>query len=81
MKTTLELPDALFQEAKEFAAKQGIPFREVVEISLRSHLEAAQTKRQSFKLPEDKKWHGGKPLVDLSDWPAVRAILYEGRGE
>jgi hypothetical protein len=81
MKTTLELPDSLFQEAKAYASARGIPFREVVEISLRRHLEAAQTEVKPFKLRPAKPWHGGKPLVDLSDWPAVRAILYEGRGE
>jgi hypothetical protein len=80
MKTTLELPDALLEEAKTYASKRGIPFREVVEISLRSHLEAAQIKAKPFKLKPDKPWHGGKPLVDVSDWPTVRAIAYEGHG-
>jgi len=28
MKTTLEIPDALFRRAKSAAAEQGIPFRE-----------------------------------------------------
>jgi len=29
MKTTLELPDALFRRAKSAAAQRGIPFREL----------------------------------------------------
>ena len=78
MKTTLEIPDALVHEAKEYAAARGIPFREVVEVSLRSHLEAVPATPKPFKLRKDKPWHGGTPLVDLSDWPAIRAIIYEG---
>jgi hypothetical protein len=30
MKTTLEIPDALFRRAKSAAAERGIPFRELV---------------------------------------------------
>ncbi len=30
MKTTVEIPDALFHRAKVAAAKKGIPFRELV---------------------------------------------------
>ncbi len=30
MKTTLEIPDKLFREAKAAAARQGIPLRELV---------------------------------------------------
>ncbi len=78
MKTTLELPDALFQEAKELAAKRGMPFRELVEISLRDHLQAAQTEPKPFKLGEAPSFHA-EPLVDLSDWSAVKAIIREDR--
>ena len=80
MKTTLEIPDALFHEAKEYAAARGIPFREVVEVSLRSHLEAVPAKPKPFKVRKVAPWHS-EALVDPSDWPAIRAILYEGRGE
>jgi len=34
MKTTLEIPDALFRRAKSAAAQQGIPFRELVSEAL-----------------------------------------------
>jgi len=30
MKTTLEIPDAIFRRAKSLAAKRGIPFRALV---------------------------------------------------
>jgi hypothetical protein len=38
MKTTLEIPDALFRRAKSAAAQQGIPFRELVSEALAEKL-------------------------------------------
>ena len=38
MKTTLEIPDALFRRAKSVAAEQGIPLRELVSEALSEKL-------------------------------------------
>ena len=38
MKTTLEIPDALFKQAKLTAAQRGIPFRELVSEALMEKL-------------------------------------------
>ena len=38
MKTTLEIPDALFRRAKSIAAERGIPFRELVSEALSEKL-------------------------------------------
>ena len=48
MKTTLEIPDALFQRAKSAAAEQGIPFRELVSEALAEKLRVQGRK--------DKPW-------------------------
>ena len=40
MKTTLEIPDALFRRAKSAAAEKGIPFRELVSEALAEKLRA-----------------------------------------
>ncbi len=40
MKTTLEIPDALFRRAKTAAADRGIPFRELVSEALTDKLRA-----------------------------------------
>ena len=38
MKTTLEIPDALFRRAKSMAAERGIPFRQFVTDAVRDKL-------------------------------------------
>ena len=48
MKTTLEIPDALFRRAKSAAAEQGIPLRELVSEALAEKLRAQD--------PRDKPW-------------------------
>ena len=40
MKTTLEIPDALFRRAKSAAAQRGIPFRELVSDAIAEKLNA-----------------------------------------
>lgn len=46
MKTTLEIPDAIFRRAKAEAAERGIPFRALVSAALADKLRA-QSDRNS----------------------------------
>ncbi len=46
MKTTLEIPDAIFRRAKSAAAERGIPFRALVSEALADKLRA-QNNRDS----------------------------------
>jgi hypothetical protein len=48
MKTTLEIPDALFRKAKSVAAEQGIPLRELVTAALAEKLQVSAS--------DDKPW-------------------------
>jgi len=49
MKTTLEIPDAIFRRAKSVAAEQGIPLRELV-------TEAVKEKLARNRGPSDQPW-------------------------
>lgn len=49
MKTTLEIPDAIFRRAKSVAAERGIPLREFV-------TEAVRDKLASRNKATDKPW-------------------------
>lgn len=49
MKTTLEIPDAIFRLAKSVAAERGIPLRELV-------TEAVKDKLADIRKDGDKRW-------------------------
>jgi hypothetical protein len=49
MKTTLEIPDAIFRRAKTAAAERGIPFRALVS-------EALADKLRTQSHPDNKPW-------------------------
>ena len=49
MKTTLEIPDAIFRRAKSAAAERGIPLRELV-------TEAVKEKLAQNRRPSEQPW-------------------------
>jgi hypothetical protein len=49
VKTTLEIPDAVFRKAKARAAERGIPLRQLV-------TEAVEKDLANASKPEDKPW-------------------------
>jgi hypothetical protein len=77
VKTTLEISDALFQQAKAVAAEKGVPFRELVESGLRLILKEARPKKK-FKL-RDCSFHGGG-LTPGATWEEILDKAYEERG-
>jgi len=78
MKTTVEIADALFREAKQYAARQGIPLREVFERGVRSVLSGSPPARRRFRLKTITT--KGEGLVCEADWSTIRARIYEGHG-
>ena len=82
MKTTVEIADALLEDAKRVAAKEGITLRALVEDGLRKTLAERASQRSGFKL-KDGSFRGGgvQPGIDLSNWEQMRDLIYEDRGE
>jgi hypothetical protein len=79
MKTTVEIPDALFREAKEYALRHGIPVRVVIERGLRSVVAGAPPAgRRRFRLKTVTT--KGRGLACGEDWSTVRSLIYEGHG-
>jgi hypothetical protein len=76
VKTTVEISDALFQQAKAVAADQGVPFRELVESGLRLVVQQARPKKK-FKL-RDCSFHGDGLAPGIT-WEEIRDKAYEGR--
>lgn len=78
MKTTVEIPDPLFRRAKEFAARNGIPMREVFERGLEVVLRGGRPQPRRFRLKTVTT--KGEGLLVEEDWGKIRALIYEGRG-
>ena len=79
MRTTLDLPDALFAKAKRTARERGTTLRTLVIEGLRLVTERGG-KRERFQLPDASFGDGG--LVDglsETDWERIRDLAYEGR--
>lgn len=78
MKTTVEIPDALFRKAKKYAAAQGVPLREVFERSLELMLHNSPPARRPFRLKTITT--KGNGLVCDGSWSTIRSLIYEGHG-
>ena len=77
MRTTMDISDELFRQAKKRAADEGIPLRDVVEAALQSYL-SRRTKRAGYKL----RWRTDRgrllPGVNLDDRDALFDLM-DGR--
>ena len=79
MKTTIEISDELFNEAKQAAIVNGESFRQLLELSLRMELANRKAAHSGFKLR--KACFQGNGLAAGIDWANIRDGIYEGRGE
>lgn len=74
MRTTINLPDGLAEEAKQKARESGRTFTSLVIEGLRQVLGASEITGQVERLPV----HGNpsdRPLIDISDRDALAAAL------
>lgn len=80
MKTTIDIADALAEQAKQVAAEDGTTLRSLVEEGLRRVLEERGGKSQ-FKLRRASfKGKGLRSEVKDGSWERIRDMAYEGRG-
>jgi hypothetical protein len=80
MKTTIDIADAILDEARVIAARDGVTVRSLVEEGLREVL-ARRRRRARFRLRDASfKGKGVQPGVDLNDWAAIASTIYGGRG-
>ena len=77
MKTTVEIPDALFRKAKKYCAERRLAFREILEDGLRRVLESPPAARPFRLKPFGFR---GEGQVGPTAWPEIREMIYEGRG-
>lgn len=80
MKTTVDIADAVLDEAKRVAADEGTTLRALLEEGLRRALDARR-KRAPFTMRDASfGGRGLQPGIAESDWSAIRERVYEGRG-
>lgn len=80
MKTTVEIPDALLEEARRLATREGTTVRALMEEGLRRVI-AERERRGAFRLRKASfKGDGLQPHVADSPWERIRDMAYEGRG-
>ena len=81
MKTTVEIPDSLLDDARKVAAREGSTVRALVEEGLRKVLADRRQRSGAFRLR--KATFGGsglQPGVAGASWDRIREMAYEGRG-
>jgi len=80
MKTTVEIPDALAEEAKAVARREKTTLRALIETGLRQVLR--EYRRSSAFQLRDASFGGRglQPEFREGDWQRIREAAYEGRG-
>ena len=80
MKTTIQIPDSLFEEVRKLAAKEKTTLKALVEEGLRLIL-AKRNRRSAFRLRKASfKGKGLQPHLAGASWEQIREKIYEGRG-
>ncbi len=80
MKTTIDLPDALLEEAKRVAAARSTTIKSLVEAGLRREL-GEQARRPRFELRDASfRGKGLNPELEGASWERLRTLAYEKRG-
>ena len=78
MKTTVEISDSLFRDAKQYAARHGIPLREVFERGLQMMIKGTPQSHRRFRL-KTVTTKGDGLAVD-GEWSNIRSMIYKGHG-
>jgi CRISPR/Cas system-associated protein Csm6 len=80
MKTTVEIPDTLLEEARKLADQEGSSIRVLVEEGLRRILQERK-KGKRFRLRKGSfRGKGVQGDVTEGSWEKIREMVYEGRG-
>jgi hypothetical protein len=81
MKTTVEIPDSILDEARKVAAREGSTVRALVEEGLRKVIAERRQRAGTFRLRKATfRGSGLQPGVAGATWERIRELAYEGRG-
>jgi hypothetical protein len=81
MKTTFDIPDAMFRQLKQLSRTENVPMRDLLQIALQWLLSSRAKRPKPFKLEDGSvKGKGLHPDFDPWNWEQIRDAIYEGRG-
>jgi CRISPR/Cas system-associated protein Csm6 len=80
MKTTIQIPDSLFEEARKLAHREKTTLKALVEQGLRRII-SERRRRYGFRLRKVTfKGQGLQPHLAGTSWEHIRELSYESRG-
>ena len=80
MKTTIQISDSLFEEARQLAQRERTTLKALVEQGLRRII-SEHKRRDSFRLRKASfKGRGLRPELTGASWEQIRELSYERRG-
>lgn len=80
MKTTVEISDALLDQARKAAERRGVTLRTLIEEGLRVAVKSTSP-RPRFRLRNASfAGQGLDPAFDGAEWQQLRDAAYKGRG-
>jgi hypothetical protein len=80
MKTTIELPDPLFAQARRYAGAHKVTMKSLIEQGLRKVM-AEKKSEKPFKLRDGSVGGNGlTPEFQNATWEQIRDAIYEGHG-
>jgi hypothetical protein len=81
MKTTIELPEGLLEEAKRVARREGLTMKALFEQGLRRVLDERKGPKKGFRLRDASVTGKGlAPDVKVGGWEAIRDLAYREHG-
>lgn len=81
MKTTIDIADPIFTEAKRLADRRGTTLKALVEQGLRQVLAEPEAGAPPFRLRKASfKGKGLHPDLQGATWDRLRELAYEGHG-
>ncbi len=80
MKTTVQIPDSIFEEARKIAQHEKTTMKALIQEGLRRII-SERKRRGLFKLRKATfKGNGLQPHLAGASWDKIREMSYEGRG-
>jgi hypothetical protein len=80
MKTTVQIPDSLFEEARKVANRERTTMKALIEEGLRRII-SQRKRRNGFRLRKATfKGNGLQAHLAGASWDQIRELSYEGRG-